>query len=228
MRIDLHIHSVYSDGSCTPEQIAARIKALNISGFALTDHDSADGWKRARKAANELNLIFIQGKEIVIREKGKKFGEILALFLDEDIKIKRNDQNLSNIAEIIDQIHEKNGMAVIPHPFSETLRVQKIFGYIDKHRIKYDAIESINGRCNGKENATSLEYAIKRKIPQVGGSDAHILNEIGSVYTFCEAEDIEDFRKKIKRGLGKPIGRQKTEIEININRIAGRIIRIFK
>ncbi|MEM3431244.1 MAG: PHP domain-containing protein [Candidatus Micrarchaeia archaeon] len=235
MKLDLHIHSIYSDGCCNPEQIASRAKALGLNGFAITDHDTSSAWERGKKAAKELGLVFVAGKEIVIRKKpkfgekkGKKIGEILALFLDEDLKIKKEEQTPENVKEIIEQIHERNGIAAIPHPFSGIFRKQNMLQFLSEKKIKFDAIESINGRCNAKENGKAIEYATKNKIPQIGGSDAHTFREIGSVYTFANVDTIEAYRKAIKKGLGKPIGIQKGDIEINLIRLNGRIMRIVK
>ncbi|MEM4133903.1 MAG: PHP domain-containing protein [Candidatus Micrarchaeia archaeon] len=235
MKLDLHIHSIYSDGCCSPEEIASRAKALGLNGFAITDHDTSSGWERGKKAAKVLGLVFVAGKEIVIRKKpkfgekkGKKIGEILALFLDEDLKIKKEEQTPENVEEIIEQIHERNGIAAIPHPFSGMFRKQNMLQFLSERKIKLDVIESINGRCNAKENGKAIEYATKNKIPQIGGSDAHILREIGSVYTFANVDTIEDYRKAIKKGLGKPIGIQKGVLEINLNRLNGRLLRIIK
>ncbi len=235
MKIDLHIHSIYSDGCCSPEKIASRAKALGLDGFAITDHNTTSGWEKGKKAARELGIFFVAGKEIVIREKpkkgerkGNKVGELLALFLDEDLKIKKEEQTPSNIEEIIDQIRERNGIIGIPHPFSGLFRTQKILQLFLDRKIKFDAIETNNGRCNAEENAKSTEYALKHKIPQFGGSDAHTFREIGSVYTFADANDIESYRKAIKKGLGKPIGIQKGQLEINLNRLNGRMLRIMK
>ena len=41
--IDLHVHSTFSDGSCTPSELADRARAAGLSAIALTDHDSTDG-----------------------------------------------------------------------------------------------------------------------------------------------------------------------------------------
>ncbi len=43
-RYDLHCHSTYSDGSLTPQELAARAKSLGLSGLAITDHDSFDAF----------------------------------------------------------------------------------------------------------------------------------------------------------------------------------------
>lgn len=229
MRIDLHIHSIYSDGCSTPEEITSRAKALGFDGFAITDHDSINGWLRAKKAARELGLIFVAGKEIVIREKhgekkGKKYGEILALFLEEDIKIKQTPENIN---EIIDSIHDQDGIAAIPHPFGDYARIQKLTEYAIKNKIKIDAIETINGRCSMELNSKSIELAAKYKSAQIGGSDAHHLREIGTAYTFAEADSEEEFRKAIKKKLTKAIGIPKTEREIGYNRLVCRINRFL-
>jgi predicted metal-dependent phosphoesterase TrpH len=229
MKIDLHIHSIYSDGCSTPEQIAARAKAVGMDGFALTDHDENKGWERGRKAADELGIFFVPGKEIMIRQqtrdiKPKKYGEILALFLDEDIKTK---PELHNVEEIIDEIHDKNGLVIIPHPMGDEIRKQNITHYVKERKIKIDGIETINGRCDSKTNSRSIEYAIREGLSQTGGSDAHHIREVGTVYTFVDAYSLEDFRKGIKKGLSKPIGIQKTKNEITYNRILCKFNSLF-
>ena len=41
--IDLHFHSTYSDGDCTPAQLAALGREQGLSAMILTDHDTTDG-----------------------------------------------------------------------------------------------------------------------------------------------------------------------------------------
>lgn len=40
---DLHMHSIYSDGTDTPAALLKKVKAAGIDLFSLTDHDSCDG-----------------------------------------------------------------------------------------------------------------------------------------------------------------------------------------
>ena len=233
MKLDLHIHSVYSDGCCTPEEIASRIKALGLHGFAITDHNKVGSWKRAAEAAKNLGLLFVPGVELAVYANSKqgkgskpiKYGELLALFLNEEIRIK---QVLSNLPEIIDEIHDQGGIAAIPHPMGDNIRVQMVTDYAKEHKLKIDAIETINGRCSAMQNARSMEYALKEKKAQIGGSDAHHRKEIGTVYTFAEAYSLEDFRKCIKKGLSKAIGVQKSPAEINYNRVLCRFNYVFR
>lgn len=67
MRIDLHTHSTVSDGTESPETVAAAAHAAGLDAFALTDHDSTAGWAAAGRAAVELGLIFIPGMEVSCR-----------------------------------------------------------------------------------------------------------------------------------------------------------------
>jgi predicted metal-dependent phosphoesterase TrpH len=64
MKIDLHIHSMNSDGADTVEELIPKIKAAGVDVFALTDHDRTDGWAKASVLANEMGLSFIPGIEI--------------------------------------------------------------------------------------------------------------------------------------------------------------------
>ncbi len=62
--IDLHVHSTFSDGSFTPEQLLAAADATGLSAIALTDHDSVGGLPRFLAAAKERRVRAIPGVEI--------------------------------------------------------------------------------------------------------------------------------------------------------------------
>ena len=66
MNADLHCHSVVSDGTLTPELLAARAKANGVELWALTDHDEIGGQERALAAAQALQLPYLTGTEISV------------------------------------------------------------------------------------------------------------------------------------------------------------------
>ncbi|MBK0419252.1 PHP domain-containing protein [Leucobacter sp. CSA1] len=68
-RYDLHTHSVYSDGTTSPGAIAEEAAGLGLAGFALTDHDTVDGWDAARAASEEHGVDFLPGMEITTRHR---------------------------------------------------------------------------------------------------------------------------------------------------------------
>jgi predicted metal-dependent phosphoesterase TrpH len=70
LNADLHCHSVVSDGTLTPEALAARAKANGVELWALTDHDEVGGQQRAKAAAAALNLPYLTGVEISVTFAG--------------------------------------------------------------------------------------------------------------------------------------------------------------
>ncbi len=64
MRIDLHIHSCYSDGQYTPTELVQRAASAQITHLALTDHDAVTGLSEAKKAAKKQGIAFLTGIEI--------------------------------------------------------------------------------------------------------------------------------------------------------------------
>lgn len=62
--IDLHTHSVVSDGTETPTQLVRAAVAAGLGAVALTDHDSTAGWQEAFAAASGTGLLIIPGMEL--------------------------------------------------------------------------------------------------------------------------------------------------------------------
>jgi predicted metal-dependent phosphoesterase TrpH len=71
LNADLHCHSVVSDGTLTPEALAARAKANGVQLWALTDHDEIGGQERAMAAAKAEGMKYLTGVEISITFAGK-------------------------------------------------------------------------------------------------------------------------------------------------------------
>ena len=66
LNADLHCHSVVSDGTMTPEALAARAAANGVELWALTDHDEVGGQHRAAAAARENGMRYLTGTEISV------------------------------------------------------------------------------------------------------------------------------------------------------------------
>lgn len=71
MAIDLHTHSVYSDGSDSPDEIVRRAKALGLHAVALTDHDTTAGLTEFMEAGARKGLLTIPGIELSCEYKGR-------------------------------------------------------------------------------------------------------------------------------------------------------------
>ena len=71
LNADLHCHSVVSDGTLTPEVLAARAKANGVELWALTDHDEVGGQQRAAAAAKSVGMKYLSGTEISVTFAGE-------------------------------------------------------------------------------------------------------------------------------------------------------------
>lgn len=71
MRIDLHTHSLASDGTQTPAELVAAAKQAGLDVVAITDHDSANGWDEASEAAARVGIDLVRGMEISTKHRGR-------------------------------------------------------------------------------------------------------------------------------------------------------------
>jgi predicted metal-dependent phosphoesterase TrpH len=179
MKYDLHSHSKYSsDGILNPEKIVKIARKRGLSGIAVTDHDTIKGGLEAKKYETD-NFKVIIGSEVSTTR-----GEVIGLFLEQEIKSK-------NFKEVIDEIKAQDGIIVVPHPFDEmrssTFHIEK------KDLKKINSIEIFNSRCvYNKYNHKAELFAKSNKLGVTGGSDAHFTNEIGNAGIIIENDDVRN------------------------------------
>ncbi len=77
--IDLHTHTIASDGTDSPAVLAANAVRAGVAAIALTDHDTLDGLDEAGEAAAAAGLEFIRGCELAVQDD--EFGELHILGL---------------------------------------------------------------------------------------------------------------------------------------------------
>lgn len=63
-KFDLHVHSVYSDGMYTFQDLVKVLKARGIQGFAITDHNCSGPLNKLEKLANDLDISLVKGVEL--------------------------------------------------------------------------------------------------------------------------------------------------------------------
>ena len=90
---DLHLHTFFSDGTFTPEELAERAARLGFAAIALTDHDTVEGCERAAAACAAAQMEFIPGTELTAEHAGTEV-HILAYYVDT-----KNQVLLKRIAE---------------------------------------------------------------------------------------------------------------------------------
>ncbi len=78
---DLHLHTFFSDGTFTPEELVERASKLGFAAIALTDHDTVEGCERAATACAAAQMEFISGTELTAEHEDTEV-HILAYFVD--------------------------------------------------------------------------------------------------------------------------------------------------
>lgn len=193
IKLDLHVHTIYSgDSFITPEIALKYAKIKKLDGFAITDHDTLKAYNILKKNNHNNELIIIPGMEIKTH-----IGEVIGLFINEEINVRDN-----NFVSIVEKIKENNGLVVIPHPF-DFLRGNRLkINLLSDNMIKkyIDGIEIINSRiifkrCINKARKFNRKY----QLFETGGSDAHSNEEIGNGYTFIN--DVDNSLESIRKGL---------------------------
>lgn len=80
---DLHCHTVFSDGTCTPTSLVLQACELGLQGVAICDHDTSAGWEEFHTAAVQANLPVLYGTEITAQaNKGATSVHVLAYQYD--------------------------------------------------------------------------------------------------------------------------------------------------
>ena len=90
---DLHLHTIFSDGTFSPEEVVDLGRRLGLSALGLTDHDSVEGCARMAAACKAADIVFIPGTELTA-EHGDVEVHFLGYFIDTG-----NERLLAEIAK---------------------------------------------------------------------------------------------------------------------------------
>jgi predicted metal-dependent phosphoesterase TrpH len=175
VEFDLHIHSKYSfDGIMSPSQIVYLAKQRGLAGIAVTDHNTIAGGMEALEVNRDQEFLVIVGAEM-----STEVGDILGLFLNDEVKSR-------NSREVIAEIHAQGGLAILPHPYHHHRAL--VVDLLEQ----FDAVEVYNGRDRGNYSSrVREEFAEPHSLTMMGNSDAHLYWEIGRARTCMEIEQLD-------------------------------------
>ena len=171
-RGDCHLHTMYSDGWRSPEQVAAGARAAGLDFIVTTEHNTSASHGAWGPLAGD-DLLIVTGEEVTTRN-----GHYLALGIPPgewiDWRYRARD---GAFAEFARQIHQSGGMVVPAHPHAPFVAGGWKFGYAD-----IDAVEVWNGPWTSDDESAvdawdsmlvSSVRGQKRWLPAMGNSDAH-------------------------------------------------------
>jgi predicted metal-dependent phosphoesterase TrpH len=168
---DLHLHTSWSHDCQIPvEDLLDHAEAEGLGAIAVTDHNVFGGAQEAVELARGRNLVVIPGEEV----KTAGQGEVIGLFLSEEIP-----RGLS-FTETVEAIRSQGGIVYLPHPFDRLHAIPEA-ATLHRHLAQVDVLEVYNARLLFEAyNDEALRFARKYDLTMGAGSDAHVLQGVGT------------------------------------------------
>lgn len=222
MAVDMHFHTNHSD-SYTDLKKAIKLAEKRNIGFAVTDHNLVTGAMEAAEIKTDAPII--PGIEISAWDG----PHILVYFYDaNELKeywtrsIKDHVQRSPYLAikldttQILDSLEGENCVVSAAHPmgyagFNKGMQKCIERGYLEEcitERI--DAYEVICSGMSHAGNLKTLRCADKCGLGYTGGTDGHMMKEVGNVVTCSSATDIDGFLDSVKDKTNFIIGLEKS------------------
>jgi predicted metal-dependent phosphoesterase TrpH/glycosyltransferase involved in cell wall biosynthesis len=168
---DLHTHTSWSH-DCRIEvgDLLDHAELEGLGAIAVTDHNVFGGAREAVELARGRELVVIPGEEM----KTAGQGEVIGLFLSEEIP-----RGLG-FDETIAAIRSQGGLVYLPHPF-DRLHAIPDPATLQRHLADIDVFEVYNARLLFEAyNDEALRFATKYNLTMGAGSDAHVLQGLGT------------------------------------------------
>jgi predicted metal-dependent phosphoesterase TrpH len=182
---DLHMHTSWSyDCAVETADLLDHAEAAGLGAIAVTDHNEFGGALEAVELARGRDLIVVPGEEI----KTDGQGEVIGLFLSEEIP-----GGLS-FEDTLAAIRAQGGIVYLPHPFDRLHSIPDP-ATLQRHLSEIDVFEVYNARLLFEAyNDEALRFARKYNLTMGAGSDAHVLQGVGTGALRMRAfDDREDF-----------------------------------
>jgi predicted metal-dependent phosphoesterase TrpH/glycosyltransferase involved in cell wall biosynthesis len=169
--VDLHMHTSASHDCQVPAALLLEhAVSEGIGAVAITDHNTFAGATEAVELARDMDLVVIPGEEI----KTDGQGEVIGLFLDHEIP-----RGLS-ISDTVAAIKEQDALVYLPHPFDRMHAIPDA-ATLHRHLGAIDVFEVYNARLLFEMyNDEALRFARKYNLTMGAGSDAHVLQGLGT------------------------------------------------
>jgi predicted metal-dependent phosphoesterase TrpH len=185
---DLHMHTSWShDCAIEVPELLTHAETEGLGAIAITDHNVFGGALEALAATT--NLTVIPGEEVKTQDQ----GEVIGLFLSEEIP-----RGLP-FADTVAAIHEQGGVVYLPHPFDRMHSIPDA-ATLRRHLDEIDVFEVYNARLLFEGyNEEALRFARKYNLTMGAGSDAHVLQGVGTgALRMREFHDRDEFLASLR------------------------------
>lgn len=222
---DLHFHTRHSD-SATRVRDALKFAARQGIGLAITDHNQVSGVLEAARQKNPVPLV--PGIEVSAND-GPHI--LLYFYTVSDLRdfyihhIEKNRRNGPFTAIRLDTagiLEASEGYPCVTaeaHPCGYSFLNRGVQRCVASECIdsevfsRLDALEVICGGMARSHNQKAAELAAAHGLGRTGGTDGHLLHELGGVVTCAEADTVEEFLEAIRKRETVVIGQERPLVE---------------
>ncbi|MFX1442906.1 MAG: hypothetical protein ACFFHV_05780 [Promethearchaeota archaeon] len=202
-----HNHTNFSDGVDFREVIDTLVK-FGVNLIALTDHNNM---RVAEYAKTYIKDKYPDCGYLCSEEIDSSYGCVLAYGLQTEILIEGEEK--PSIKNVIKDIHEQGGLAVIAHPFHPIEGIFRPFGGLKISKISkfnFDGIEFFHADLPPfLNNMCSALVKLRPQMFILGGDDAHTIHHIGRFFNLV-GPDLDDIHNHDE--ILKAVSQQKTTV----------------
>lgn len=223
--VDMHFHTDHSDGNAQLKDAMSKAKKGGF-GIAITDHNTVSGSLSASRIKGDA--LIVPGMEVSAFDG----PHILTYFYSPgDLEhffrkhIEPNRQKAPWLAtklstpEILDRTDEYNCLVFAAHPYGYLMfnkGVQKCIEgcYLPPEIIgRFDGLEVINGSMTHSLNVKALKLVEGNDLCFSGGTDGHMLKDLGDVVTCARRDTLDGFLEALSKRENLVIGQEKGPIK---------------
>ncbi len=231
--VDMHVHTDHSDGLIRVGDALRHGRRIGAS-FAVTDHNAVSGAVAAVREAPPGQFV-VPGIEVSASEG----PHLLLYFYTLDDLVDYHDAVIARAlggcphmattlptAEVLAGLEGRDAFAVAAHPFGYLFLCRGVCKAIAAGDLAPDVLlqlDGLEGICGGmtrSQNEQAVAFAREHTLALTGGTDAHLLGEIGRVVTAARADSVEEFLDAVRRGDALVWGQEKSMIEKTVQATA--------
>ncbi|WP_373531307.1 PHP domain-containing protein [Vampirovibrio sp.] len=194
--IDLHMHTIFSDGSVRPEDLVQLAVDNNLEAIAITDHDTTESLAHAQKAAEGLDLEIIPGIEVNTVWKEKEI-HILGYYIDpEDSTLQAVIENHRNsrVVQIQEMAQKLKAKARLNICYEDIIKEASDIGTIGRPHVARAIIAkggatTISQAFNKFLNPRCETYVRRKTVPPHEAVEA--IHESGGIAVIAHPGDLE-------------------------------------
>jgi hypothetical protein len=219
--VDMHFHTNHSDSPTTVEGALRRAKKSGI-GLAITDHNTISGVEAALRKSD--GVMVVPGVEVSAADG----PHILLYFYDRGSMREYYERHIApfkgpspflaiklDSRDIVERAAGYNCVKVAAHPYGYLLFNKGLQKCIEARYLEQEVLELFDGvevLCGGMTRALNDKAAVlaQRFLKgRTGGTDGHLLNDLGKVVTVGPSTDLEGFLGDVVERRTKVVGKEK-------------------